>query len=46
MELSRTHVVARPNPTTPSRHFVAVRGSDILEPAPGRQTYREALAGT
>ena len=36
-----THVVTRPDPAIPSRRFVAMRSSDILKAAPGRQTCRE-----
>ena len=46
MELGRTYVVTRPNPAIPGRSFIAMRGSDILKPAPGCHTYREASTGT
>jgi hypothetical protein len=36
-----THVVTRPVPAVSGCRFVAMRGSNILEPTPSRQTYRE-----
>ena len=41
--MDHTHVVTRPDPAIPSRRFVAMRSSDVLKPAPGRQTCREVL---